>query len=448
MKELPHDINNEAYVLSSILAGEGLAIFKIPDVTPKMFYKTLYGQIFEAMQLLSKRNQAINLISVHNVFKNGEIMPIGMSVDELLIHLEELQDCILSDANIDYFTKILIDHYKRRCNILALDNAMKELSSPLADTEETINELFKNLSKDNVSPEAMINLGDGLSEIIDSIERGDDFYEKKYTTGLKEIDKIVKIKGKKLIVIGARPGHGKTLLAKEIAVSNAKKGLTVLMVNVEMGYKEQIERILSSETNIFYDRFQNNDIKHHFDIKKVVEKATELSNLNIIFTRQFSINVNKIKALAINLNITRGLDMIIVDYLQLLDTDEKKITREQQISEMSRSLKVLANSLDIPIVLLCQLSRECEKRALNDRMPQLSDLRESGAIEQDADIVMFLMCPAKYGIKTINAIPVDDNLLLARVAKNRQGKTADIVKLFLDGSVSTIKNREEEGNES
>ena len=427
MQKMPNDLTTEAAFLSSILANP-IAIVKCQDIQPEMFYHAKNKKIFMIMMELFKKDIPVDLIEINKRIED----------DELKDYLIEISDIVYTDANIEMYQKQVIDYYRRRKNILLLDETMKNLYQ-----NENYDEVMENLINSYVteinSENEIISFDEAMQETIDKIENRDNSNIIK--TGLYDIDDVLKIKPGKLILIGGRPSHGKSILAKEIAINNIKDDKSVLFVTLEMDFAEQVERIFSTESNVDYENIQNKKGLSSEDTERIIETCEKLEGKNLYFTKNFNMSVAKIKAQALKLKASKaGLDLIIVDYLQLIQPEDKKIIREQQVAEISRSLKLLCNSLNVAIVLLTQLNRKCEERHGADKMPQLADLRESGAIEQDADAVIFTMCPAKYGIEKINDISIDENVILLRIAKNRQGRTKNYMQFYFNGKQVTIKD--------
>lgn len=248
-------------------------------------------------------------------------------------------------------------------------------------------------------------------------------YMSGYSTGLRNLDRVTKgLKNKDFIILAARPSVGKSALAGNIAVNVADNGRKVLFFSLEMSGKALTRRFISYKTCVKTSRMETGRMTDQ-EWKKFREGSDLIANVPIKICEDYALSPAKIIAMAREEKTQNGLDLIIVDYIQLMRTDNRRDSRELDISEISRSLKSVAKELDIPVLALSQLNREVEKR--DSGKPRLSDLRESGTLEQDADIVMFL-----WREKDNSAG------ITLTVAKNRDGKTGDVVLSFEEDTVS------------
>lgn len=239
------------------------------------------------------------------------------------------------------------------------------------------------------------------------------------SSGFDSIDGILcGLRPGNLIVLAARPGHGKTSLAAAIALSVARAGDGVLSVSLEMAADELVERLLSLQSGVSHRRIRDGRIDDPVEGDQLTEASNELARMPLQVLDQPQVTLSDIATHTRLLNRQHGLKLLIVDYLQLLEPTDRKQVREQQVADQSRSLKMLAKSIGIPVLCLAQLNRGVENR--DDKRPRLSDLRESGAIEQDADAVLFLYRP---GANDPNEDHAAGKLI---IAKNRHGETGDI----------------------
>ncbi|MDD3051670.1 MAG: DnaB-like helicase C-terminal domain-containing protein [Candidatus Cloacimonetes bacterium] len=417
--------------LISALLSDPQAMTEVSSLKPEMFAEKDHQVIFRTIKEMFSNGEPIDLVTV-----------IQRLPDKYFQYVSEISDICLSSIHIKAHAKIIKDHYRKREYVSILNGAIGELDKAGADPQAIKDLVTKSLNTDDDEDNDIISSQDSLSLWVDNIEakkRGDKEVEI-FTTGIDEIDQIAKLKRGKVVVIGGRPGHGKSILAKTIAMNNAMQGKPVLMVSLEMNDQEQNNRAISELTGIHYNKFEDCTLLCEQDMSKIAAEAEKLATAKLFYTKSFNMTVSKIRTSALKLKARAGLDLVIVDYLQLITPEDKNIIREQQIEEISRRLKLLAGELEICVVLLIQLNRECEKRSGIDKMPILSDGRSSGTIEQDADIVIFSMIPAKYGIEKLHEIPLTENMILLRIAKNRQGRTLPFTIAEFNGETVSIRS--------
>jgi replicative DNA helicase len=244
-------------------------------------------------------------------------------------------------------------------------------------------------------------------------------------TGIDYLNRITSgWQNSNLIILAARPGMGKTSVMLHMAKSAAQSGFNVLIFSLEMSDKELTNKLILSEGNIDSGRYRNGTLNEN-EIKNMEYCAGLICKLPVIINDKSDISVRRIKNIAKLLKKKGKCDIVFIDYLQLLNMkhENKSYTREQEVSQATRSLKIMAKELDVPVVVLSQLSRNCEDR--KDKRPLLSDLRESGAIEQDADIVLFLWRPEYYGLDTYDSRNTK-GLMIIDIAKGRSIPTCEI----------------------
>lgn len=260
-----------------------------------------------------------------------------------------------------------------------------------------------------------------LDSLIEQVKNPQPFI----STGIGDFDAYMKgFQPGQMVVIAGRPGQGKSVLGTQIALSNAVQGRPALMFNFEMSGEEIVGRIIAGELGINSESIANRDL-YPTQIDEMVARRDMLDGLPLFIDTKTSHNINSIRAIARKYRRQHNIGVLVVDYLQLIHEDKDRTeNREQVVARMSRSFKVLAKELEIPVVILSQLSRESDKRATKE--PQLSDLRESGAIEQDADIVMFTHRPETHGIETFEDGTSTAGMMLLKVAKRRNGRTATL----------------------
>jgi len=253
-------------------------------------------------------------------------------------------------------------------------------------------------------------------------------------TGFSDLDAITNGWQKSdLIILAARPGMGKTSFVLSIARNAAIDfGKKIAFFSLEMSAVQLTKRLISSETQLSLNKLRSGDIKDH-EFEQLLHQTEKLAKADIFIDDTAAINIFELRAKCRRLKQQHGIDMVVIDYLQLMSglKDGKQGNREQEISNISRNLKTIAKELDIPVIALSQLSRAVETRGGNKK-PMLSDLRESGAIEQDADLVIFLYRPEYYGINELEDGTPSQNMAEVMIRKHRNGPTKDVPVYFIN----------------
>jgi replicative DNA helicase len=427
MKILPQAIEVEESVLGQMLIDKNAIDKALDMLTAKMFYQEKNKIIFEAIEKLVYQNSGVDIITLfEEIKKNSTSEIVGGAVG-----ISQLTRKILSAQNIEYHCRIIQDKYiKREMIAISLNISEKayeeseELTFDSIEQQfETLYEIVRQKKEPITSQKAIINT---INKIRDNKSR-----TKGVTSGLKELDQITLGWQKSdLIIIGARPSMGKTALALQFAI-NAAKTTKVLFFSLEMSNDQVAIRLLTNQTGINYRDIKNSNCQY--------EKLGEISALK--FTENLIIDDNPTHTIfslktTIKKYIKQGCELVVIDYLQLIKGRDALITNANRyIGEISRNLKQIAKEFDIPIILLSQLSRDVEKRA--NPFPKLSDLRDSGEIEQDADIIIF---PTRFE-KLGKEFQTDDlgndltNKAVLDIAKHRNGETGRVfIKISEDKS--------------
>ena len=365
-------------------------------------------------------------ISLYNKGKQPDII----SVSEMLKNKVDLSDMVdyttSSSMNIEEHCYLLKEYQMRR-EILKVHRLVDRVH----DTSEDVFDILSSVAQltDTVSRHAKTRSYHSITEVIkdsmDGIEKASQNTGSitGIPTGFKYLDRLTNgFNPGELIILAARPGMGKTTLALNYMTTAALHGKRALLFSLEMGSREIGYKLLSSQSEIEHDRIKRGKLTDKEYRKMNDDIAAVVNGNNIIIDDSAALDIYQLRTIARKLNHENKIDMIVVDYLQLIqgqDRQNKQQNREQQISYISRQLKVLAKELEVPVICLSQLSRAVESRA--DKTPMLSDLRESGAIEQDADMVMFIYRDGYYNKS-------DDNGCKILLAKNRHGEsgTTDI----------------------
>lgn len=424
----PQAIDIEQAVLGAIMIDADCLTVVMAKLFPDAFYKEAHSFIFQAVEKLYDRGQPIDILTVTDQLKKDNALEIcGGSY-----YLTQLTKDVISGANIEFHSILLCEFYLKRQAINITGSANNDLYLDEKDVFDVINHTDNSLqlAQEKVligQARDMNYFGVKVLEQHDAVKTTGVLG---VPTGLKPIDDaICGLVAPDIIVIAARPGQGKTALALSITHNTSILGkIPCLWISLEMDGVQLVRRLASIDTGISHEVIRNG--KTTTDEYKTLQKSIELISKSKVFIEdKTSINIRDIRTRANLLKKRHNIGYIVIDYIQLMDgIDIKNKQREQVISEISRGLKCLAKELQIPVIALSQLSREVEKRS--DKMPILSDLRESGAIEQDADEVIFLMRPEYYKFTEDVEIggvsyPVGD-LCVCTIAKNRHGPTKNI----------------------
>ncbi|MDD2595169.1 MAG: replicative DNA helicase [Bacteroidales bacterium] len=433
----PQAVDIEEAVLGALILEPNVIPDVLDQVTSECFYKDAHKKIFTAIANLSKRNDPVDILTVSDeLTKSGELEEIGG-----VAYLSQLSLKIGAAAHVEYHTKVLLQKFIQRELISIAYKVQKSAYDDtlpvdeLLDTaEEDIFTLAEKNMKRETSPIQDI-ITQAINDIEESQKRGDGLSG--ISSGFTNIDKVTFGWQKSdLIIVAARPSVGKTAfvltMARNMAVEN---NTPVAFFSLEMPGTQLVKRLMVGETGLSNDMIRGSrkmDIKQWEQLNNGV-KALSRAPLWIDDTPSLSIYEFRSKARRLVNN--SHVKLIIIDYLQLMTgPPELRGMREQEVSSISRSLKSIAKELNVPIIALSQLNRSVEIRGGNKR-PQLSDLRESGAIEQDADIVMFIHRPEMAGVPEEGSVPGETDLI---IAKHRNGELRDIKMRFLKSETKFI----------
>lgn len=430
----PHSIEAEQAVLGGIFQSNS-AFHNIVDVlTPEAFYSPAHGLIFKAMMELFDTNKPIDLITTSNNLETmGKLDEVGGA-----LYLAELADSVVSAGNAEHHAKIVRDKSILR-RLIDISGSIisdcfqnQDVEEVLNTSEKKIFEIAQAKADSNMLPSdrLVVNVFQELQAKFDnkSVVTGiqthyTDFDEK--TAGLQRSD---------LIIIAGRPSMGKTAFALNVALRAAARSETPTVVfSLEMSMEQLMTRLLAVQgkvplSNLRTGFLDDQDWLNLYDAGDVLTKAP------IFIDDTPALSTMDLQARCRRLKAEHGLGLIVVDYLQLMRSSAKPDSREQEISDISRTLKALAKELDVPVIALSQLNRKVEERT--DKRPMMSDLRESGAIEQDADIIIFLYRDAAYNKSEDNPYKNEAEII---IAKQRNGPTGT-VKLFFQKEYTLFEN--------
>ena len=427
----PHSLEAEEALLGSALLSRDAVSRLMEEVRPADFYSPSNQTVYEAMKGLFDTGKPIDTVTVSElIFKDSK-----NSTSINASYIARLVDNVPSSANFERYIEIVLEHSHRRKLLKAsgrielLAMAMdKEIHSVLDEAEQTI---FT--ASDDAIGDGLVGVTDVLEGAIERIEE----IENRGTglsglpTYFTDLDNYLSgLQEGNLAVIASRPSMGKSSLALNIGTNVAKEGKVVAFFSLEMTKEELVQRVLFSEAKVTSGDARKGQLGPE-KWSRVVEAASKVNNLPLYFDDAPVITVTDIRAKSRRLKSAKNLDLIIVDYLQLMQSSSGD-NRQQEIAEISRNLKNLARELKVPILALSQLNRAAEAR--EDKRPRLGDLRESGAIEQDADIVMMLYRDDYYNPGTDVPGVAEVNIL-----KNRSGMTGK-VELFFSKEFTQFSN--------
>jgi replicative DNA helicase len=395
----PQALDLEEAVLGAMLIDKKGVDEVIDILQPEAFYKTAHQYIFECIFELFKSSEPIDLLTVSaRLRKNGKLESSGGE-----FYLVQLSQKVSSSAHIEFHARIILQKFIQRSLIKIsneiIENSYKDSTDVFDLLDEAESKLY-DITQGNIkkSSESAQNLVIQAKKKIEEIAKKGGLSG--IDTGFAKLDKLTSgWQPSDLIIIAARPGMGKTALtlsmARHISVS---KQIPVAFFSLEMSSLQLITRLISSETGLSSEKLRTGKLKDH-EWQQLNVKVSDLEKAPLYIDDTPSLSIFDLRAKARRLASQNKIKLIIIDYLQLMTigSNNKSGNREQEISTISRNLKALAKELDIPVIALSQLSRAVETRGGNKR-PMLSDLRESGAIEQDADIVSFIYRPEYYGI--------------------------------------------------
>ncbi len=416
----PHDIEAEQAILGSMLTDKDAVISAIEVLKEDAFYREDNKAIYAAILSLYAKSEPIDIITVKaELVENGNFERIGG-----LEYLAELPERVPTTSNVDRYIKIV----EEKAMLRSLISTANELVSLGYNETEEVDSIM-DLAEKKVFDLAQKKNTKGYTPIkdvlVESFAKLEELYNQKgkisgKTTGFTDLDlRTSGLHNSDLIIVAARPAMGKSAFAINIATNLALSGTPVAIFNLEMSKEQVGNRILCSEAMVDSNKIRTGQVEDE-DWMKLASTLGRLSEAPIYIDDTAGISIMEIRAKCRKLKLEKDIGLVVIDYLQLIQGSGKRnSSREQEISEISRSLKILAKELDIPVIALSQLSRGVEKR--DDKRPMLSDLRESGAIEQDADIVMFLYRDDYY-----NDDSEKKNVAEVILAKHRGGATGTV----------------------
>lgn len=427
-RPLPQNIEAEQAVLGAVLIESTVINQVLEILIPEDFYKEAHRKIFNSMIDLDRENKPIDLLTLFDHLKsNGNLLEeVGES--SYLTYLTEL---VPTTENVNYYAKLVKEKSIIRKLVMAASDIAHRGNDENIDLDEFIDraeQTILDIAQNKIKP----SFYDSRELAVKALEIIEQLHARKelitgIPTGFEKLDYLTSgLQPADLVIIAGRPGLGKTSLTLNIAAYAAMEhGTSIGIFSLEMTKEQLMLRMLSNKSKVNYSNMRSGYIKDE-DLEKLVHAADELGQAKIYIDDTPAISVLEIRAKTRRQKRDKGLDMIIVDYLQLMRGSRRVESREREIAEISGSLKALAKELSIPVIAVSQLSRQTETRS--DRRPQLADLRESGAIEQDADLVLFIHRADVY-----RKDPEEkDGIAEIIIGKQRNGPTGTVKLAFLE----------------
>ena len=418
---LPHSVEAEQSVIGSMLMDRDAIIAASEIVVGDDFYQRQYGVMFETMVELFNEGKPVDLVTLQDRLKEKDVPPEVCSLD----FVRDIMATVPTSANVRSYSTIVHEKAVMRRLIKINEEianscyAGKEsLDTILGDTEKSIFNLLQSRTGGDFVPIRQVALN-----VLDKIEQAT--RSKSTVTGLPTgfIDLDYRMSGLQpsdLIIVAARPSMGKTAFSLCMALNAAvRQNVPVAVFSLEMSKEQLMQRMLAVWGKVDLSKLRRPSLLSDDDWQRLYTAADVVARAPIFIDDTPALTTLELRARARRLKAEKGLGLVVVDYLQLMRTSRRTDSRELEISDISRSLKIMAKELNVPVICLSQLSRASEKR--DDKRPMLSDLRESGAIEQDADIVLFLYRDDYY-----NEDSEKHNIAECIVAKNRHGETGKV----------------------
>ncbi|WP_314971076.1 replicative DNA helicase [Peptostreptococcus stomatis] len=435
MKTPPHNLESEQCVIGSIIVEEETLVPVAEILDREDFYIDAHKVIYDSMIELGNERKPIDMITLTNRLKEkGYLDQVGG-----VTYLTSITNMIPTTSNVKVYAEIV----KKNSTLRKLIKASSDIISMGYEASDSLDDILNVAEKKifDISQDRMSQDFKPISEVLTSVTAMiEEVYSKgSDITGLDTgfIDLNKKLGGfhkSDLILIAARPGMGKTAFALNLVANVAiRSKSSVAVFSLEMSKEQLVQRLLSSQSNVALDNINKGKIADD-EWKKLTDAMTVLSSSHIFIDDTPGIKVSEIRSKCRKLKMEKGLDMIMIDYLQLMEADGRADNRQQEVSKISRSLKILAKEMNCPVIALSQLSRNTESG--KDHMPKLSDLRDSGAIEQDADIVMFIYRDEYYTKMETKKKDLAEII----IAKNRHGEISNIELVWI-GKIQKFSNK-------
>lgn len=429
----PNSIEAEESVLGGILIDNHAINTALELIVADDFYRTSHGAIFQAMQALADKREPIDVVTLANQMRSQGTLESAGGL-EYLAHLATL---VPSSANVSFYAKVIKEKSLKRRVIHESSQIISEAFDDEGEVSsflDSVEQRILSVSDFRVNP-SFHKVGEVVQESIKIVEK---LYDKKelvtgVPSGFNKLDEMTAgFQPSDLIILAARPSMGKTALALNISeFVGVNKKLPVAFFSLEMSKEQLVLRMLCSQAEVNGSKVRTGHLGER-DFPKLVDAASQIAEAPIFIDDTPALTITELRAKARRLNHEVPLSLIVVDYLQLMRSPLYSHSREQEISDISRSLKALAKELSVPVIALSQLNRSVEAR--NDKRPVMSDLRESGAIEQDADIIMFI-----YRDEIYDPNSAEKGVAEVLISKQRTGPTGAL-KLNFSPEFTKFRN--------
>lgn len=422
---LPHSIEAEQSVIGSMIMDREAIVVASELVSGEDFYNRQYGILFETMVELNDSGSPVDLVTLQNKLKEKDVPPEVSSLE----FVRDLITAVPTSANIKYYANIVTEKATLR-RLIRLNEEIantcyagkESLEYILEDTEKRVFQLVQKRNTDDFVPirQVVMNAMDKIE--IAAKNKGS---VTGIPTGFIDLDyRTAGMQPSDLILVAARPSMGKTAFELNLAHYMAfKKNLTVALFSLEMSKEQLVNRMFSLESNVDAQKLRTGQLNDQ-EWERLIESAGTIGKSKLIIDDTPGISISELRSKCRKYKLEHDLSIVMIDYLQLMSGSGRSESRQQEVSDISRSLKALARELSVPVIALSQLSRAVEQRP--DRRPMLSDLRDSGAIEQDADVVMFLYRDDYY-----NHDSPDKGISEVIIAKQRNGPIGTVKLAWL-----------------
>jgi replicative DNA helicase len=427
-RTLPHNLDAEKSVLGAILINNHAFNQAAEVIDSGDFFRDAHRRIFEKIVSLTDRGQPVDLVTLTDeLTRSSEIDEVGGPA-----YISALTDGVPRSANVEYYARIV----KEKSTLRRLITSANEVLSRAYDAEEDadlqLDEAERSIFQiaDDRMRSGFVPLGHLVDSSYTTLEK---LQEQRglitgVPSGFRDLDEMTSgFQPADLVIIAARPSMGKTSFVMNIALNAAHAGKSVGVFSLEMSKEQLFLRILTSEARVDAHRFRGGYLGEQ-DYDRIASSLSQLHELKVFIDDTPSAGILEMRAKSRRLKMEHGLDLLVIDYLQLMQGRGRFESRQQELASISRALKILAKELSIPILALSQLSRASETRT--DHRPQLSDLRESGALEQDADVVLFIFREEMYGPPE-ERNPDSENTAKIIIGKQRNGPIGDVDLAFL-----------------
>lgn len=421
----PYSDDAEKAVLGSMMLDKDAVTQALPILEPDCFYNEKNKKIYQTMSLMFENNIPIDLITLSEQLQNsGELENVGGTY-----YLIEINNSTPTAVNVDHHSRIVKEKYLKRLMIQAageiLEKGYDETTDALEEIDSAESKIFEIAEKRIIKNyKSLKDLSKEAFQFITHLKEKDNSELTGVGSGYNDLDsKLGGFQKSDLIIIAGRPSMGKTALALSITRNAAMEfNKPVAFFSIEMAAKQLVVRLISAEAKVNQQKIRTGRISDK-ELSTIIKKFDKLSKAPIFVDDSPMLNLMELRAKCRRLKTEHNIEMIIIDYLQLMHPPKAE-SREREISIISRSLKQMAKELDVPVVALAQLNRSVESRS--DKRPLLSDLRESGSIEQDADVVLFVNRPEQYGVNVFEDKEPTEGKAEIIIGKQRNGPTGTV----------------------